>query len=95
MLSLIVILSTFLCSGSTVNVGVALEREDEVAGPVLAPLFPQVYHHSIHVNHAVKIFLRINFSESNAIIYYNYYRFFGAVWFLFTPTAVARLDQLC
>lgn len=24
------------------NIGVALEREDEVAGPVLAPLFPQV-----------------------------------------------------
>jgi len=30
------------CSGSTVNVGVALEREDEIAGPVIAPLFPQV-----------------------------------------------------
>ena len=31
-----------LFSGSNVNVGVALEREDEVAGPVIAPLFPQV-----------------------------------------------------
>lgn len=29
-------------SGSTVNIGVALEREDEVSGPVIAPLFPQV-----------------------------------------------------
>jgi len=31
-------------SGSTVNVSVQLEREDEVAGPVIAPLFPQVTH---------------------------------------------------
>ncbi|XP_067928050.1 U5 small nuclear ribonucleoprotein 200 kDa helicase-like [Watersipora subatra] len=30
-----------ITSGSSVNVGVALEREDEVAGPVIAPLFPQ------------------------------------------------------
>lgn len=29
-------------SGSTVNVVVQLEREDEVVGPVVAPLFPQV-----------------------------------------------------
>jgi len=28
-------------SGSQVNVNVALEREDEVTGPVIAPLFPQ------------------------------------------------------
>jgi len=28
-------------SGSQVNVNVALEREDEVSGPVIAPLFPQ------------------------------------------------------
>ena len=33
---------TLYYSGSSVNVGVVLEREDEVAGPVLAPLFPQV-----------------------------------------------------
>ena len=32
----------FVFSGSTVNVVVTLEREDEVAGPVIAPLFPQV-----------------------------------------------------
>lgn len=30
------------CSGSTVNVVVTLEREDEVTGPVIAPFFPQV-----------------------------------------------------
>ncbi|KAH3788153.1 U5 small nuclear ribonucleoprotein 200 kDa helicase-like [Dreissena polymorpha] len=30
-----------ISSGSTVNVNVQLEREDEVAGPVIAPLFPQ------------------------------------------------------
>jgi hypothetical protein len=29
-------------SGSAVNVVVTLEREDEVVGPVVAPLFPQV-----------------------------------------------------
>lgn len=29
-------------SGSTVNVVVTLEREDEVTGPVIAPFFPQV-----------------------------------------------------
>lgn len=29
-------------SGSTVNVIVQLEREDEIIGPVIAPLFPQV-----------------------------------------------------
>lgn len=28
--------------GSTVNVDVQLEREDEVTGPVIAPFFPQV-----------------------------------------------------
>lgn len=28
-------------SGSTVNVVVQLEREDEVTGPVIAPFFPQ------------------------------------------------------
>ena len=32
-----------LCfSGSTVNVVITLEREDEVSGPVIAPFFPQV-----------------------------------------------------
>lgn len=31
-------------SGSTVNVVVQLEREDEVTGPVIAPFFPQVTH---------------------------------------------------
>lgn len=31
-----------ISSGSTVNVAVTLEREDEVTGPVIAPLFPQV-----------------------------------------------------
>ncbi|CAF4646613.1 unnamed protein product, partial [Rotaria sp. Silwood2] len=30
-----------ITSGSTVNVNVALERADEVSGPVIAPLFPQ------------------------------------------------------
>ncbi|XP_052225045.1 U5 small nuclear ribonucleoprotein 200 kDa helicase-like [Dreissena polymorpha] len=30
-----------ISSGSNVNVNVQLEREDEVAGPVIAPLFPQ------------------------------------------------------
>lgn len=29
-------------SGSTVNVVVQLEREDEITGPVIAPFFPQV-----------------------------------------------------
>lgn len=29
-------------SGSTVNVVVHLEREDEITGPVIAPFFPQV-----------------------------------------------------
>ena len=29
-------------SGSSVNVVVSLEREDEVTGPVVAPFFPQV-----------------------------------------------------
>ncbi|CAF4965582.1 unnamed protein product, partial [Rotaria socialis] len=28
-------------TGSIVNVNVALERADEVSGPVIAPLFPQ------------------------------------------------------
>ena len=32
----------FMCSGSSVNVVVTLEREDEVTGPVIAPFFPQV-----------------------------------------------------
>lgn len=32
-------------SGSTVNVVVQLEREDEVTGPVIAPFFPQVIHY--------------------------------------------------
>lgn len=30
-------------SGSTVNIVVQLEREDEITGPVIAPLFPQVF----------------------------------------------------
>lgn len=30
-------------SGSSVNVIVQLEREDEVTGPVIAPFYPQVY----------------------------------------------------
>jgi len=29
-------------AGSTVNVSVQLEREDEVTGPVIAPYYPQV-----------------------------------------------------
>ena len=29
-------------SGSSVDVEVALEREDDVTGPVIAPFFPQV-----------------------------------------------------
>jgi pre-mRNA-splicing helicase BRR2 len=29
-------------SGSSVNVIVQLEREDEVTGPVIAPFYPQV-----------------------------------------------------
>lgn len=29
-------------SGSSVNVAVQLEREDEVSGPVISPFFPQV-----------------------------------------------------
>ena len=32
----------FLRSGSPVLVQVQLEREEEVTGPVIAPLFPQV-----------------------------------------------------
>jgi len=32
----------FTCSGTTVVVNVTLEREDEIAGPILAPFFPQV-----------------------------------------------------
>lgn len=32
----------FLHSGSPVLVQVQLEREEEVTGPVIAPLFPQV-----------------------------------------------------
>lgn len=31
-----------ISSGSSVNVVVSLEREDEVTGPVIAPFFPQV-----------------------------------------------------
>uniref|UniRef100_A0A665VDJ5 Activating signal cointegrator 1 complex subunit 3 n=1 Tax=Echeneis naucrates TaxID=173247 RepID=A0A665VDJ5_ECHNA len=34
-------ISMFLCSGSPVLVQVQLEREEEVTGPVIAPLFPQ------------------------------------------------------
>lgn len=30
-------------SGSTINVVVQLEREDEITGPVIAPFFPQVH----------------------------------------------------
>lgn len=30
-------------SGSNVNVGVQLEREDDIVGPVIAPFFPQVF----------------------------------------------------
>ncbi|RWS27216.1 U5 small nuclear ribonucleoprotein 200 kDa helicase-like protein, partial [Leptotrombidium deliense] len=36
-------------SGSSVNVVVQLEREDEVVGPVIAPFFPQVSSFSISV----------------------------------------------
>lgn len=35
-------------SGSSVNVLVQLEREDEVTGPVIAPFYPQV-RDSVHV----------------------------------------------
>lgn len=35
-------------SGSTVNVSVQLEREDEITGPVIAPLFPQVLFYIIN-----------------------------------------------
>lgn len=31
-----------ISAGSSVNVTVSLEREDEVVGPVIAPFFPQV-----------------------------------------------------
>lgn len=34
-------------SGSTVNVVVQLEREDEITGPVIAPFFPQVFTYNI------------------------------------------------
>jgi len=34
--------SVVVCSGATVVVNVTLEREDEIAGPILAPFFPQV-----------------------------------------------------
>lgn len=37
----------FLHSGSPVLVQVQLEREEEVTGPVIAPLFPQVENNSI------------------------------------------------
>lgn len=36
----------FLHSGSPVLVQVQLEREEEVTGPVIAPLFPQVENNS-------------------------------------------------
>lgn len=38
--------SLFLHSGSPVLVQVQLEREEEVTGPVIAPLFPQVEKNS-------------------------------------------------
>lgn len=38
-----------ISAGSSVNVTVSLEREDEVVGPVIAPFFPQVSF-SIFVN---------------------------------------------
>ena len=36
-------------SGSTVNVMVTLEREDEITGPVIAPFFPQVSLYMSHI----------------------------------------------
>lgn len=36
------LVSMFIHSGSPVLVQVQLEREEEVTGPVIAPLFPQV-----------------------------------------------------
>jgi len=35
-------IAVVICSGVTVVVNVTLEREDEIAGPILAPFFPQV-----------------------------------------------------
>lgn len=51
-------------SGTTVNVHVQLEREDEVAGPVIAPLFPQVqpnlqwFHTEFYINFVIMIKLK-------------------------------------
>lgn len=42
-----------ISSGSTVNVVVSLEREDEVTGPVIAPFFPQVRIRHIYFTDSV------------------------------------------
>lgn len=54
-----------ISSGSSVNVVVSLEREDEVTGPVIAPFFPQVIFN----------FLFIYIIMSNGIWYYIYLMF--------------------
>lgn len=38
--------------GSSVNVAVQLEREDEITGPVIAPFYPQVSVCNCSVNHS-------------------------------------------
>jgi len=40
--SCVYVVAVVICSGVTVVVNVTLEREDEIAGPILAPFFPQV-----------------------------------------------------
>ena len=50
-----------VCSGQTVVVNVTLEREDEIAGPILAPFFPQVSQlHSSCLQKTVKLLLEIS-----------------------------------
>jgi len=43
-----------VCSGATVVVNVTLEREDEIAGPILAPFFPQVTAPVLHCAICIK-----------------------------------------
>lgn len=54
-----------ISAGSSVNVTVNLEREDEVVGPVIAPFFPQV---------SIKIQLKKGNNSFNCHYVFNYYR---------------------
>lgn len=66
-------------SGSTVEVVVTLEREDEVTGPVVAPFFPQVF---------IQLFYgKVRRPVSNSFQYYRNARKVGG-WSLVIPNPI-------